>query len=239
MNDSFSSKQPPIPGAEATPDSNGSSASAWNSLEVTKLVVTIILAVIGGVYTLITFQQKRDDDRREKEAETAAQQRTLAEEKFRRVAEARSAIWMKVAPTLNDMYAYFLFVGEFKKFSPEEILADKRETDRIMWSNRALFEKQTFDTYTAFINSAFQPYQGWLKDAALRTVPIRPNDSAVRSVAFTNEDNRRCINQTYWLLQKATAHSLDMPDPGIPGINDPEVKASLLGNPTEGVCPNH
>jgi hypothetical protein len=29
------------------------------------------------------------------------------------------------------MYAYFLFVGDFKKFSPEEMVADKREADRI------------------------------------------------------------------------------------------------------------
>jgi len=53
---SGAAKQAPPSDATAGPAETRKSVSAWNSLEVTKLIVTIIIATIGGFYTVITYQ---------------------------------------------------------------------------------------------------------------------------------------------------------------------------------------
>jgi hypothetical protein len=186
-------------------------SSPWNSLEVAKLFVTIFFAVVGALFTLITWRQQQ-----------ISETRTETEEKFTKAAEMRTAVWTQAAPMLNDIYAYFVFVGDFEDLDPKTILDEKAKVDRLMWSNRVLFAKDSFDAYTAFINAAFNTHTGWLKKPSLRTVPIRGDkDKNATDVEFTSEDNRACINKSYWALQSVVAKELDLPNPGIASVTDP------------------
>jgi hypothetical protein len=190
---------------DVTSDEVVMKASVWNSLEVAKLATTIVFTIVGGIFTLVTYNRQEIQKRQAQD-----------EENFRRSVELRTQIWREASPMLNDIYVYFEFVGKFKELSPEDILTEKRDVDRLMYANRAFFNKDDFDAYEAFIGSTFSPYQGWLKDAKLRTVPVRPLDTKntnTQDDRFTNEDNRDCINRAYWNLQRATVGELGLAAP--------------------------
>lgn len=199
--------------------------SPWNSLEVAKLVVTVLITVVGGLFTLITWRQQQ-----------ISEKRMEAEEKFTKAAEMRTAVWSQAAPMLNDIYAYFVFVGDFQDLSPKQVLEEKAKVDRLMWSNRVLFTKDGFNAYTAFINASFDSHNGWLKGVSLRTVPIRGDGDKDATVQFTGEDNRTCINKSYWMLQSVIAKQLDLPDPGIASVSDPSARMNYGRKTSSASC---
>jgi hypothetical protein len=132
------------------------------------------------------------------------------------------AVWHEASPTINDIYVYMMFIGEFKDMTPTQMIDDKRKLDRLMHSNQVLFTREYFKAYQDFMNTAYAPYRGWLKDAALRTIPIRPHDNDVipgsnhMKAEFTGEDCRNEVFAAYWNLQKLSGSELNVynPDPG-------------------------
>jgi len=182
--------------------------------------------MIGAIFTVVTLYYNH------KGSESAEKQ-----EQYRRASDMRSTAWGEVAPTLNDMYAYFLFVGSFKNISPETIIKDKRAVDSIMWTNRTLYDEDTFKAYLDFMDAAFRTYNGWQIDPSLRTVEIRRLDNDIPKEGFTGEDNRDCINKTYWLLQNKIAATLDIQYSSTPHLTQPEISSTLLGKSPISPCP--
>jgi hypothetical protein len=188
-------------------------ARVWNSLEIAKILVTVLLAAVGGLFTYVTYQQGRLD----------------------RAAEQRMSVWREASPVINDIYAYNMFIGQFKDLTPSKIIEDKRKLDKLMYTNQVLFSRGYFQAYQLFMNTAFQSYNGWLADPSLRTIPVRPNDSN-SNVQFTNQDCRNEIFEAYWNLQNLSAAELAVyqPNPGrqpnaAPDISDP-TKQVLVEN---------
>ena len=55
-----------------------------------------------------------------------------------------------MAPEVDQIYSYFLYLGDWKGISPEQIIEKKRQLDDLVYSNRIFFSDQFFDSYTAF-----------------------------------------------------------------------------------------
>ena len=78
----------------------------------------------------------------------------------RKIIELRLDIFKDVSPKLNSMFCYCMYVGDWKRYSPDEIVRMKRETDREMHVYRYLLSSELFDAYNAFMATVFQTFTG-------------------------------------------------------------------------------
>jgi hypothetical protein len=190
----------------------------WNSLEVVKVIVPVISALmIAGIGFLIsqriaTFQTSVQSSARSEEA----------------LVQKRIELYGKIGTKLNQMFAYYMYVGRWKELSPADIVADKRELDEIVFTYEPFFSKGFVDDYNDLIKQMFQPYQGWGKDARLRTIKdhrnefYRPKSSDARAGEesgewkpewddqFTGEDNTQQIRVAYSKLISALPIELNI-----------------------------
>lgn len=128
----------------------------------------------------------------------------------RRMSETRLDLYREIALKLNDIYAYFLFVGNWKESAPDTIIAHKRELDRHVYAYRPIFSPEFFRSYNDFMSAAFRMFTGTGADAKLRTnIAIRPErDKPGYPDKFTGEDNRAEITSTYDVLLDCLAADL-------------------------------
>jgi hypothetical protein len=83
--------------------------------------------------------------------------------------EKRIAVWDDVGPVLNDIYCYCMRIGAWKKFTPLEIIAKKREADKKVHLSRPYFSDGFFSRYVQPTRACFEMYQGHGIDAKLKT----------------------------------------------------------------------
>ncbi len=132
-------------------------------------------------------------------------------QKFSELVEKRVALWDKLAVPLNDIYTYFLFVGDWRALTERDMIAAKRNVDKIVFSYRPFFSLTFFDAHVAFMNAAFKIYGGQSgDDAKLRTVNIRPQDQDINPNRFTGEDNSTPIHDAYFHLLTVAAAEFDL-----------------------------
>jgi hypothetical protein len=91
----------------------------------------------------------------------------------------------------SQLVATLVCVGDCKELSHAGMQAEKHQVERIMSSNRALFTKKDFDTYTASINAVFAANQGQPKNAGPKIVPIQPEKSSSPITGSTGKENRK------------------------------------------------
>jgi hypothetical protein len=86
-----------------------------------------------------------------------------------KLVEKRISLVDQVAPDLNDLYCYFLWIGVWKALSPVDVIERKRRLDRIIHVNRPFLGKTCLTAYEAFMDTLFATFTapGW--DAGLRT----------------------------------------------------------------------
>ena len=87
-----------------------------------------------------------------------------------RIIEKRVSIYEKIGKDLNDVYAFLTQVGDWKEFTPEDIIKKKRAVDKIMYINRPYWSDKAFKAYLNFMNSAFEIFTGVGEDAKLKTI---------------------------------------------------------------------
>ena len=135
-------------------------------------------------------------------------ERSLEEQ--RRVSDTRFQLYKDIAFQLNDIYAYFTFVGDWKKYRVRNVVALKRQLDRHVYSYRPLFTETFNDKYDSFIAACFQTYGEWGRDARLRTTAKyrREEDKAEFADCFTEEDNQSAIKACYRALLACLAEDL-------------------------------
>ena len=201
---------------DGNPKDDGGDAkkSLWNSLEITKLVVSIstplLLVFVGYVvgrsrmtWFKVAKEQRRRDSSRMQEQQTELQ----------RVRQLRLQLYKETGPLLNDIFAYHLYVGRWKEFTPTVIMEKKRTLDTLMYSHEFLFVADFFSKYVGFMSASFRTAGGWHTDSRLRTMSkCRPNNSADEQTKwearFTQEDNRRNICIAYRDLLSSLASEL-------------------------------
>lgn len=159
----------------------------WNWLELAKLVVaalTPIIVVAIGIWVA------RISSRLERREWTS-----------RRLIERRIDIYDEVAPLLNDILVYFIFVGHWKSLTPIHIVEIKRLLDRQMHTSSAFFSKQLMDAYLAYMAVCFEEYIRWGVDARLRCEMRRHREAAGENWKedwndmFSPKDELSSINQ--------------------------------------------
>jgi len=130
-------------------------ASEWNSLEVAKLLVAVltpVAVVLLGLYV-------RSVSRRIEDAQWSS----------RRVLDWRLDLYKTMAPKLNDLYCFFMLVGDFREVKPTDALARKRALDKDFHVNRFLFSDEFGLYYYEFMAASFATWQGFGVAARLRS----------------------------------------------------------------------
>lgn len=136
----------------------------WNGLEVAKLIVAALTPlVVIAIGMWINRSLKKLD---------------YLQWTNQKITEKRLAIFDKLAPSLNDLLCYFIFVGCWKELTPPQIIERKREMDRTVYVNAALFSKEFITNYDEFMKVCYETYTGWGRDARLRTVLERRKKAA-------------------------------------------------------------
>lgn len=100
--------------------------------------------------------------------------RTMAEQSRKwsendRLIGKRVDIYEKMAPLLNHIFCYVHDVGDYKETTPQNIVADKRECDRLIHTYQAIWPDDTLASYKDFIEGCFATYQGVGTPAKIRT----------------------------------------------------------------------
>ncbi len=177
-------------------EANG--AKLWNSLEVCKLIVGLMVPItIVLVSNQFATRERLQAEKLESKQKIDDSTRAKEDERERREVDRRFSVWEEMSPDINQIYSYFLYVGDWKAIRPEEVIQKKRHLDDLIYSNRIFFNNQFFDSYTAFTKAAFDTYQGWDEDPKLNTVRIRDLDIKSK-VQFANCDNGEKVYLAYW-----------------------------------------
>jgi hypothetical protein len=125
------------------------------SLEIVKLVVAALVplgvAVLGWWFTRLV---KRLD---------------ATQWLNQKLVEKRIAIVDQLASDLNDLYCYYLCVGNWKDLSPADIITRKRRLDRLININRPYLSEGTETAYEELISELFSTYATPGSDARLRS----------------------------------------------------------------------
>jgi len=129
--------------------------SAWNSLEVVKLIVSaltpVIVAIIGVYIHHLTKRFEYHQWQNQK------------------LIEKRLAIYDELASLMNDNLCYFTFVGAWKGRKPIDVIISKRCLDKKIHLAAPLFSSKFFEACMRFQNLCFETYTGWGEDAKLKT----------------------------------------------------------------------
>lgn len=140
------------------------SAPLWNSLEITKLIISAITPLI---VLIIGWWINRSLKRFE-----------YFQWANQKVVEKRLSVFDELAPLLNDLLCYFTFIGCWKDLTPLEVIQLKRKIDRIAHINAPLFSKEFINRYYDFVNLCYSTYSGWGEDAKLLTFSERRKAAA-------------------------------------------------------------
>ena len=179
----------------------------WNSLERTKIFVGLLTPLMILAITLIINYNINERNKRD--------------EHNKRIFAKRQDIYDKVGPLLNDIYSYFLYVGQWKQLSPDDIINHKRELDKIIYTNIPYFDTASVfvKSYNEFMVQTFATGQGWGKNASLRT-EMNLHKIAIDTSKFkwqekwddnfTEEDNRENIKNSYFAFLRKVSTELDL-----------------------------
>lgn len=133
-------------------------SSSWTSLAIVNLAVSALIPIaVVGVGYIVSRATRRLES-----VQWANQT----------VVQRRLDIFQQVAPKLNRLLCFAVFVGSWKEVTPADAIRLKREADEIMYVNRVLFSPELFEAYLAFTRTLFELYARTDDNAALR-VAIR------------------------------------------------------------------
>lgn len=135
-------------------------SGSWTILEVVKLVVSALIPIaVVGVGYFVSLATRR------LESVQWANQTVI---------QRRLDIFQQVAPKLNRLLCFAVFVGSWKEVTPADAIRLKREADEIMYVNRVLFSPELFDAYLAFTGTLFASYARRGGNALLRVAIESP-----------------------------------------------------------------
>ena len=75
-------------------------------------------------------------------------------EREHRITETRFQLYKEIGFQLNDLFAYFSYVGLWKELSPADIVRRKRELDRHVYTYQQVFGRAFFEHYIVFMQAA-------------------------------------------------------------------------------------
>jgi hypothetical protein len=135
-------------------------SGGWTHLEIVKLVMSALIpiAVIGVGYIVSRATSRLES----------------VQWANHTVIQRRLDIFQQVAPKLNRLLCFAVFVGSWKEITPADAIRLKREIDEIMYVDRVLFSPELFDAYLIFARTVFELYARTDDDAPLRVAISSP-----------------------------------------------------------------
>jgi hypothetical protein len=139
--------------------------------------------------------------------------------------KARLQYYDRLAPLLNDLMCYLTFIGRWKELTPPDVVALKRDTDRLFLSVAPLFSQRAVDAYRDFIRTCFGEHAGWGRDALIRSVFVRRREAAEHwdpawEKLFTYQENDEitkadqvAVQESYNRLLTALAEDIELSTP--------------------------
>ena len=128
----------------------------WNSLELVKVIVSVITPIVGGIIAWKLAQLGKNVEKKQWTD--------------RKIVEKRLEFYDKIVPKLNDLYCYFYRVGNWKEITPLNIVLHKRELDREFNIYAHIFKEEDslLKKYNKFIKNCFKTHTGWGNDAKIK-----------------------------------------------------------------------
>jgi|GEM_PF-1473194 len=156
-------------------------------IEIAKLAVSIavpVAIVISGFYVQHSISEYQS-------------RQTMTKEISIKLADRRLALYDQIKSPLNQIYTYIEQVSDWNSLSVKDIKNIRRDLNKIMYSNRAIWSPETFILYLEYIDqAAFQV------DVTGSESKIRAEVNAARLLASTQHDDL-----TYFLTgSKAENH---------------------------------
>jgi hypothetical protein len=161
--------------------------STWNSLEVAKLVVSVLtplaVAILGVAVTRATKRA---------ETATAAAARVAEDSQWanRRAVERLIELHKEMAPLLNDLMCFFRQIGHFREIDPPGAIARKRKLDRIFYANEHLFDPAFRSKYRDFIDKCFAHWESPGRDAKMKMSAARLRSERGDTAPWDNDWDR-------------------------------------------------
>lgn len=132
------------------------SPESWNSLEIVKLLIGVLTPVsVAAFGWFISHRLKRFE---------------LMQWSNQKLVEKRLALYDSLAPRLNKLLCFYVWIGDWKDISPLDVVKAKRALDQDMFVYRHLFNDDVFNSYQSFIHLLFEPFTGRGHDAKIRSV---------------------------------------------------------------------
>lgn len=136
-------------------------AGPWNWLELVKLAVGVMTPLsVAAFGWFISRRLKRFE---------------LLQWSNQKLIEKRIAIYDQVGPALNQLYCFYVWVGNWKEITPAEVLRLKRDLDQKMYVYGHLFDGDLLRCYREFMHTLFETFQGAGEDAKIRSVVRGPD----------------------------------------------------------------
>ncbi len=126
----------------------------WNDLEIAKLVVSMLTAL---VLIFVPYWIERVVRRLETINWTN-----------QKVIERKLQVYDETMPLLNDLLCFYTRIGNWQELSPAQIKDIKRTLDKKIHITKPLFSDVFYAKYVFFINLCFLTYQGSGQHAKLR-----------------------------------------------------------------------
>lgn len=72
----------------------------------------------------------------------------------------KQSIYSRLGDRLNVIYVYVADVGDFRQYTPPQVVQRKRECDRIFFSYKFYWSQDTEKAYEEFMRAAFKTHNG-------------------------------------------------------------------------------
>jgi hypothetical protein len=186
-------------------------ANRWNGPERAKFGLEIAKLLVG-IWVAWWVWHLGDTATRARDAEVAKRDdQARVDAQIKAVVDQRLKLWEKVSPGMNEIYCYFVEVGNWKNLDGEKILARKRELDALMYSNKIMWDPAFFKTYETFMSATFTPFRDQGLNAALRTTRRGRPEGPIKGVDFDEQGmNAGEVFDAYWAFQKTAANELNV-----------------------------
>lgn len=107
----------------------------------------------------------------------------------RKIVEKRLELYDKIAPGINAIYCFCMWVGYWKDLSPKDIIQTKRDLDKTVNIYRHLLSEDFYNKYNNFIHLIFLTYTGAGKDASIRSAISGPDGNRIKHSNYKWEDD--------------------------------------------------
>jgi hypothetical protein len=172
----------------------------WTYFELAKLAVDLLTPLI---VVWLGFMVKKHFDRMAR-----------GHKRSDRLVDARIKSFDEMAPLLNSLYQYYVYVGEWKNLTPVDVIETKRRLDSLLLGRAPLFGRRFLRAWKEFEDALFQTYSGKGEPAKLKTDYKSRMDGETwhmewsRMFVLEEGSKKEQISALYWKLMESFSREI-------------------------------